>query len=93
LVYAIVHLTITNPDSFARYREHAMAALEKHGAKVTEAAKERTVLEGSPPDPTVMVLLSFEDKDSALAWINDPELAEVHALRRGSGQSDIVLLG
>ncbi|MCK0122530.1 hypothetical protein MWU61_18395, partial [Loktanella sp. F6476L] len=36
---------------------------------------------------------SIPDKDAAIAWSTDPELADVHALRRGAGASDILLLG
>ena len=93
MIYAIVELTITNPDSLAAYREKAGEALGRYGGTVVQAAKELTVLEGTPEVPNMIALLSFPDRDSALGWANDPDLAEVHALRRGAGKSDIVLLG
>ncbi|MGJ8534075.1 MAG: hypothetical protein ACSHYC_17960 [Alphaproteobacteria bacterium] len=36
--------------------------------------------------------MKFPDSDSALAWLNDPELANVHALRNKDSKSTIVLL-
>ncbi|MEP1962346.1 DUF1330 domain-containing protein [Tateyamaria sp.] len=93
MIYAYVKLTVTNPESLAKYRDVAGAALAKHGGKVESAAREFTVLEGAPDVPNMAALLSFPDKDAAIAWSEDPELADVHALRRGAGASDILLLG
>ncbi|MBM7068442.1 DUF1330 domain-containing protein [Actibacterium sp. 188UL27-1] len=93
MIYAYVSLTVTNPDSLAKYREQGAPALARHGGKVETATAETSVLDGSPNLPDMAALLSFPDRGAALAWINDPELAETHALRRGAGASDIVLLG
>ncbi|MBO9473018.1 DUF1330 domain-containing protein [Shimia sp. R10_1] len=90
--YAFVNLTITNPDSFEAYREKAGLALKKHGAAPLHVSKEAEVIEGGDAAPTVSVLLTFPDRAAAKAWIEDPEFAEVHALRRGSGFSNIILM-
>lgn len=93
MIYAYAMLTVTNPEALAEYREQAGPALARHGGKVEHATAEFTPLDGAPAAPNVAALLSFPDKDAALAWSNDPELAEVHALRRSAGASDILLLG
>lgn len=93
MIYATIHMTITNKDSLMAYREKAGAALEKHGGKVEAASMEPTALDASLPLPTMAGVLSFPDRAAALAWINDPELADVHALRRGAGESTITLVG
>lgn len=93
MIYAYAHLTITNPTALAEYREVAGAALAKHGGKVESASKEFTVLDGAPEAPDTAALLSFPDKDAALAWANDPDLQDVHNLRRSAGGSNILLLG
>lgn len=93
MIYATVSVTITNPDSMAKYREKAGDALKKHNATVVAVSPELTVLEGSPELPNVAVILGFENRDAALGWINDPDLAAVHALRQGAGKSEIILLG
>ncbi len=93
MIYAYAKITVTNPEAMAQYREVAGEALARHGGKVETATAEFTVLDGTPERPDVSALLSFPDKDAALAWANDPELSDIHALRRSSGQSDILLLG
>jgi uncharacterized protein (DUF1330 family) len=41
----------------------------------------------------MLALLSFPDAEAAKAWISDPELAPVHALRNQAGRSVVKLLG
>lgn len=93
MIYAFVELTVTNPDSFAKYGEKAGEALAKYGAKPAAMSTEPTLLEGPGDAPGRAVLLSFPDRKAALGWINDPELADTHALRQASGQCRITLIG
>lgn len=92
MIYATVELTITAPESFAAYGAKAGAALSKYGAQPIAMSTAPERIEGEGDVPTRVVILSFPDKEAALGWINDPEFAEVHALRRGAGQSEILLL-
>ena len=93
MIYAYAKITVANPQALGAYRDVASAALAKHGGKVESAVREFTVLDGAPDTPNVAALLSFPDKAAAIAWSTDPELADVHALRRSAGASDILLLG
>jgi len=93
MIYAYASLTVTNPDALAAYREKAAAALAKHGGKVETATGAARAIDGAPAIPDAAALLSFPDAQAALNWANDPALADVHALRRSAGGSDIVLLG
>lgn len=90
--YAIARLTVTNPDSLAAYRDKAGAALAKHGGAVVQASSDLVALEGDPTLPTAIALISFPDQAAALAWKNDPALADVHALRLNSGQTEIICM-
>ncbi|MEL6102643.1 MAG: DUF1330 domain-containing protein [Pseudomonadota bacterium] len=93
MIYAFAKLTVSNPQALEEYREVAGAALAKHGGKVETASSELTILDGTPDTPNVAALLSFPDKSSAEAWAKDPDLADVHELRRSAGGSDILLIG
>lgn len=93
MIYAYAKITVQNPDALAAYREKAGEALARHGGKVEHASAETMALDGAPEMPDMAAVLSFPDKDAALAWANDPDLKDVHALRHAIGGSDIVLLG
>ena len=90
--HAVVALRVTNPESLAHYREQAGAALAKHGGEVVQASPEPAVLEGTPIVPDALAIVRFPDRAAAEAWLNDPDLQAVHALRRGVGSSDIILM-
>lgn len=92
MIYAYVDMHNLNTENLAQYREHAGAALAKHDGAVLVAGKENQVIEGSAMAPAIAAVLSFPDKDSALSWINDPELADIHEMRRSSGEVSIVLI-
>lgn len=90
--YALVTITVDHPETFAAYRQAAGPAMAKHKAEPLAVSSEAKVIEGDGPAPNVTVILSFPDRDHALAWINDPEIADVHERRRASGASRIVLM-
>jgi uncharacterized protein (DUF1330 family) len=88
----VVMLRITNPESMNRYREKAGAALARHKGEVVQASPDLKVLEDNPVVPDAMAIVRFPDRDAAEAWIGDPGLADVLALRQGAGSSEILLL-
>lgn len=92
MVYAFAHLTVTNPEALAAYREKAGAALARHGGAVVHASRDLQGIDGAPTLPDAAALLSFPDATSAKAWADDPDLADIHALRHSAGGSDIMLL-
>ena len=92
MVYAYAHITVINPESLAEYATRAADALAKHGGKVESGSKAFTALDGAPIVPDVAAILSFPTTEAAIAWANDPELEDLHNLRRNAGTSDIILL-
>lgn len=92
MTHAFVHLRITDPAALAAYREKAAAALARHGGSVLQAGPVR-VLEGTLPAPDAGAVLHFPTPEAARAWIADPDLAEVHALRNKGADSTVFLLG
>ncbi len=91
-VQAFVILNVTDPQTLGAYKEKAAAALAKHGGKVIAADPKPQVLESPNETPDSVALLSFPTADSAKAWREDPELAEVHALRNKGAKSTIIML-
>ena len=92
MTHAFVHLRITDREALAAYREKAVAALARHGGSVVQAGP-ASVLEGTLPAPDAGAVLHFPSAEAARAWIIDPTLAEVHALRNKGAQSTVFLLG
>lgn len=92
MIYAYANIIVTAPVSLAAYRDKAADALAKHGGRVVQASPNQTILEGESGETGIGVILEFDSAEAAKSWINDPELADVHALRRGAGQSTITLL-
>ena len=92
MAYVYLNLTVTDPDTFAQYREVAAPALETHGCSVVTVSKENEIIDGDDPAPQISVLLNFPDKSAARDWINDPKLASVHELRRNSGTLSMLLV-
>lgn len=90
--YALVTLSVNDTEKLAAYREVAEPAMAKHGVTPLAVSGEAQVIEGDGPAPNVTVILQFEDRDAALDWINDPEIAHVHQMRNDAGTSRIVLM-
>ncbi|MEM9631376.1 MAG: DUF1330 domain-containing protein [Pseudomonadota bacterium] len=91
-VQAIAMITVTDKEVLGAYREKAADALAKHGGQLVAADPEPLVLEAANDVPDITALLSFPTADAAKAWREDPELADIHALRNKGGKSTIVVL-
>ena len=90
-VHIVAYLYVTNIDMITAYRSKAGDALAKHGGSVVQVSAVPLQLEGKIEAPTQAVIAAFPDREAALAWYNDPDLEETHALRTGSGSSNIML--
>lgn len=90
--HVIVTLNVTDAEKLAEYRAKAVAAVAKHGGTPLQVSSDPKALEGTRPAPNSAVILAFPDRMSAESWINDPDLADTHALRRASSDSWIVML-
>lgn len=93
MIYAYANILVTDPGALDAYRAKAGEALAKHGGRVVQAAPRQTVLEGARDETGIGAVLAFDSAEGAQAWISDPGLETVHALRRGAGRSTITLLG
>lgn len=92
MVYATIHMNISDDSKMAAYREKATGALAKYNGALVVTSLEATQLFGDTPWQ-LLGLLGFPDTESALGWKNDPELEELHALRQESVDYIIALTG
>jgi uncharacterized protein (DUF1330 family) len=91
-VQALAMITVTDREALGAYREKAADALARHGGSVIAADPEPLVLEAAIDKPNMVALLAFPSAEAAKAWLRDPDLANVHALRNKGGKSTIVVL-
>lgn len=91
-VQALALITVTDRETLTTYRDQAADALAKHGGALLTVDPSPVVLETVGETPDVTALLSFPTEDAAHAWINDPALADIHALRNKGGNSTIVMI-
>jgi len=91
-VQAIAFIYVSDMESLKDYKEKAGDALAKHGGRVITAGPVSAVLEAAGEVPDIMALLEFPSLEKAQAWRNDPDLADVHALRNAAGKSTIMVI-
>ncbi|MGG7565075.1 DUF1330 domain-containing protein [Rhodovulum sp. DZ06] len=88
----VFQIEIDAPEKLAAYREGAGAALAKHGGAVTAASPAPAAFDpgGTRSEgPGMLAVLTFPDMAAAQAWIDDPALAELHALRNAAGAAQV----
>jgi len=91
--YVVGYLkALKDPESMAAYRAQAKEALAQHGGEILLPPTAPERLEGGADTPKAFVLLRFPDGDAAKAWLADPALKEVHALRHAGADLTFFLL-
>ncbi len=90
--YAVAHLTVRDPAKFDVYRQKAGEALAKHGGRVAAVSAQPRRLEGGLETPGAIALLAFDEPGAAETWHADPELAELHELRRAGADISIFVI-
>ena len=88
--YVLAEVDVHDFETMGRYLELAGAGEAKHGGAAIAGGPDSEILEGERRGSSV--LLKFPDREAALAWFNDPELVETHALRNKAARSTITLL-
>ncbi|MFY0679830.1 MAG: DUF1330 domain-containing protein [Thalassovita sp.] len=86
----IVQMDPIDPELLAQYRPLALAPILAHGGQVL-AAGPHEVLEDTQGGPLGTVVLRFPTEEAAKGWFNDPEIAEIHAMRNKAAKSTITL--
>ena len=89
--YVTVQLDVTDPATFGEYRKVGGPAVAKHGGKALSSGQAEMLFDASVgTHPSV--LLEFPDEAAVRAWLDDPELAEAHALRNKGAKASVTLL-
>ena len=90
--YLIVHVEVTDPETFARdYAPGVAATVEKYGGRYLARGGKMETLEGDWPAHRV-VLTEFPTVERAKAWWASEEYRELKAIRHRTAKSNMVVV-
>jgi uncharacterized protein (DUF1330 family) len=88
--YWIAHVTVTDPEPYARYAAGTAAAFEKYGAQVLARGGAYHALEGA--DHPRNVVIEFPSLQAALDCYHSPEYQAARVHREEAGIANITLV-
>ncbi len=94
-VYFIAHLSVRDPETFAKYAEASQAISAEFGAKPIAFAgipgmPDHQVIEGQPQYDGIAVV-EFESEETVKRYYESPEYQAVKSLRTSSSEGWLVL--
>ncbi len=89
--YVIVGDNITDPETFAEFRDRVGATVEAHGGKYLVRGGASEAMDGDW-NPNRIVVIEFESADAARAWLTSPEYTEIKAIRQKSASASVVIV-
>jgi uncharacterized protein (DUF1330 family) len=90
--YVAVSLVPQDKDALEAYFKLGGPAVKKHGGAPIAGGPDKRLIEDNGSGPGIHVLLKFPDEGAVDAWMQDPDLADVHALRRQGARTTMTLL-
>lgn len=87
--YALITLVVKDTEKLSAYQAVGGPAVAKHGGKPIAGGPDTMPLQ-NPHGPTKGVVLQFPSPEHITQWLEDPELAEIHALRNEA--ADVTIL-
>ena len=89
--YVITDITVNNPERYEDYKKLAPAAIQTYGGKYLARGGRTEKLEGNW-DPDRIVILEFENFETAKKWIDSPEYREARALRSQNASTNMIVV-
>lgn len=89
--YVILDVDVHDPRGYEMYKELAPPTLQLYGGKYLARGGKTEVLEGNWPSNR-LVILEFETKEQAKAWLNSPEYAPARSLRYEYAKTNMILV-
>lgn len=88
--YWIGHVTVTDPQAYARYREANAAAFDRFGGRFLVRGGPQALAEGKARPRSVVI--EFPDLEAARACYDSPEYLAAMAHRDGAAILDLVIV-
>jgi uncharacterized protein (DUF1330 family) len=89
--YVVVDIHVTDPITYADYRELAPPTIAQYGGRYLARGGAVEILEGNY-QPERLVILEFPTVAAAKAWIDSPEYTPAKALRQRASQTNMILV-
>jgi uncharacterized protein (DUF1330 family) len=86
----IANVTVTDPDSYAKYAELAGPAIAKHGGRFIARAARFVQLEGRERPRNVVA--RFDTVEAAVACYNSPEYQAALDHARGASERELMVI-
>jgi len=90
--FLIADVLVKDDQWVPEYAKHVHLIAAKHGGKYLSRSGNIDVLEGKPLENTLIALIQFPNKESALAFANDPEYAPYAKSRQDGTESRFQLI-
>jgi len=81
-------LEVTDPDTIAEYRKHAVDSIESAGGRFLVRGGVGERLEGDV-SPVRIIMIEFDDMAALKAWYDGPGYADLKRMRMSASKSDI----
>jgi len=85
-LYALNLLDLADNALYREYSRRSPAAVKKHGGRVVALGRLEEALDAGGPEVEprrVMILVEWPSQEAFDAFLEDPENADLHPLRRG----------
>ena len=89
--YLVLDLTVNDFGGFKRYIAEIPAFIAKHSGKYIVCGAQPTAIEGDWK-PERIVIIEFPDRETAEAFLNDPESQNLFKIRHATTISKLVLV-
>jgi uncharacterized protein (DUF1330 family) len=87
--YVIVETDLHDAEQYEHYKAAAPASIEKYGGRYLARGGALEVLEGDWQPPRIVVL-EFDDLETARRWYASPEYQQAKTLREGAATMRMV---
>lgn len=89
--YVILDIAVHDPDLFEQYKKIAPATISAYGGRYLARGGNAEALEGDW-SPNRMVILVFDNAETAKKWLNSPEYREARSMRNQAATSHTILV-
>jgi len=87
--YVVGHLTVTDAEKWAEYRNLVPATLEPWGAELVLRGKRVAMLAGEHPHSDIVVI-RFPDKEAVNGWYSSPAYQAIIPLRQQAAEMVLI---